>query len=139
RWRVETGGRIDLVGASIRVNDADVTLHGPGANFTALGALERNTGALTISGSGTLTLGQNLTNEGSVRIDRGMLTVDDLVITDDASLRLTLGDGVRGVGWGAVTAGGHAMLGGLLRIDLAPSFAPVWGDEFDVVRAGSLS
>jgi hypothetical protein len=138
-WRVETGGNIDLIGASVRVNDATVTLFGVASSFDALHALEENRGTLNLMNGRSLNLDRAFTNTGTVRVERGILSVDELTVTEDATIRLTLASGARGVAWGAIDVDGAATISGLLRIDLASALTPMWGLSFDIIRANTLS
>ncbi len=73
KWKVLNGSTLDLVGANITTNQADITLDGAASSFAAINNLATNAaaGKLTIqSGRDFLTTG-DFTNNGSITVGTG--------------------------------------------------------------------
>jgi hypothetical protein len=94
-WRVFNGGRLELIGAVIEVNEAQVWLQGPATSFSALDTLRLNRGTLLVA-DGTQTFtpeGGRFTNTGRVILgDGGDLRINgDAVLTSTSRLETWVG------------------------------------------------
>ncbi|MBL9030977.1 MAG: hypothetical protein JNM80_04625 [Phycisphaerae bacterium] len=74
-WTVTGGAALDLVGATITTNQADITLEDPGSAFAAINGLTTNdSGAsLTIAAGRDFTTATNFTNDGTVAVKPGTM------------------------------------------------------------------
>ena len=70
RWTVASGATLDLVGATIRTNSADITLHGPSAGMASLSGLTTNNGQLKLLEGRLFTAADTATSERVAIVSR---------------------------------------------------------------------
>lgn len=88
------------------------------------------------SGAGTLFFEGDLAPGNSP----GLLTVEpDVIYGASHTLTIELGGTIRGVSYDALDVIASATLNGTLEVDLIDGFSPVYGDEFEIIRAEVLS
>lgn len=108
KWIVTSGASLDLLGASITTNSAEVTLSGTGSTFAALDALQTNAAA----GKLTFTAGRNFTTAGA------FTNSGSLAVGSATSFTVAPGSVLTNYSAGTQTlAGGTFDLSGQLRFD----------------------
>lgn len=107
-WRIESGATLDLVGANLLTNSADVTLDGVGSTFAAIDGLSTNstTGRFAVSGTRDFTTTGTFTNDGTIVVGAG------------SAFRVAPGSSLTNYTSGTRTlSGGTYDVDGLVRVD----------------------
>lgn len=150
-----SGGNIDLVGASIATNAANVTLDGATSKFAAIAPITQNTGSFTLTNGAAFTtagdfsntgalavlngasfiVSGKLTNSGTVSIDPSTITINgDMILQASSTLAFGLSGNTSGQN-DQINVAGAATLAGTLSVNVLSGFTPTLGEAFTIVTA----
>ncbi len=123
-------------------NEGSMFVHG-GRVMTVSGGVFENLPGGEIRGVGTLACSATLfTNRGTIHpgSPAGQLNVAGTMTTlDSGEVAIELAGVTSGAGYDRLTVSGVARLGGTLSVELTDGFAPVAGNVFTVLTAGTLA
>jgi hypothetical protein len=134
-WIVRANSALNLTGATIANNEANVTLSGPSSTFAAINGLATNGGSFSILDGREFTTAGALSNTGSITVGAGSgLTVHgNYAQSSAASINIQFG-GPRASGlFGHVAVSASAALDGTLAVSLTNGYVPLKGDSFELM------
>ena len=152
-----SGGSINLVGASITTNAANVTLDGASSTFAAIAPITQNTGSFTLTNSAAFTTTGDFTNTGTVAVlngadfvvtgkltNSGTITLDpstisvngDMILQSDSTLTFGLSSNTSGQ-YDQINVSGAATLAGTLSVNVLSGFTPTLGETFTILTASN--
>ncbi|MFT3882186.1 MAG: carboxypeptidase regulatory-like domain-containing protein [Gemmatales bacterium] len=144
-WKAGPGATLTLPNAgAITNNQANITLTGPGANFTNIAGLTRNEGTLRFDQGKSFTTTGNFTNTGRLEAGSGSTFQANgtLTLTGTSIVHVDITGSVASGAFGKVKSTGAATLAGTLEINLQ-GYGPSSSEQYPVMgyasKAGSLA